>query len=107
MKIIINKIEEEVTTIVDESITVTKLKEVNFSDATEGSYLVYSPVSGENIQANTLIEMQQLYNTITNDIEDYNQSVNNPLNFAYRIIKNGYPYDSDENSQEPFCLEIL
>jgi len=107
MNIKIKKIENNTIELLGQTTKVFRLVKINYSDADEGSYIIHNPTNNNNIQANTLAEMQSFYNQILVDINRYQESANSPLIFDYPIFTNGFPYNSTDNSPEPFALEIL
>lgn len=107
MKITLNKIENDTVFVFPgNTINVTILVPTEYSQATEGVYLIYDPFTGNNEQANTLTEMKILYNQLSNTIAEYQDSSYRGLDFYHDPFTNGFPYVND-NSVYPLALEIV
>jgi len=107
MKIIINKLETSMQEIDGNMTEVTTLVPTNYEQATQGSYLIYNPVTGENISESSLEDMQKTYeqiNLMINQIQAAEQSL---LDFRYSVFITGSHDAGDDVSPYPYALEIV
>jgi hypothetical protein len=109
VNIIINKIQDASHVIDGDGTTLygISMTPVTPPVTEEGVYLILNPVTGENLQANTLAELYALYDQISSAISEFQKNTANPVNFLYRLYTNPPPYVSNDSSPDPHCLEIL